>query len=910
MTADPPTVRQGDDIDPPTRLQGGVEHDPPTRQQDGVSTGVPADQQPVADQDFPPELAPQYEPLGHVGQGGEGVVWRVRRRSDDVVLALKVHSERHPLDEELIAFIQQTASIAAYAPRIEATGKVMRPHGPVTWVAMEFLENGSLADLIAAEGASGGLAPDAIRAVVENLAAAVHAWQQAHRNPLDLKPSNLLIRRRRPLELVVGDFGGIVRLTVSQQHGSFMATLAYAPPEGLAGWQREPWPWWSLGEITYELLTGERRATENFKLVYTRLYGDELSKITDERWKLLLRGLLTRQPVDRWKYAEVRAWLDGESPPVIDEAHHGGSGTVHARSPIEFAGEDHHSPETLAAAMLDDHAAASRWLTDEGQVLFEWLSTELDDKRFPRHNYLRRLDSDPKRVQRALTAFTTTFSPAERPTYRGVPVDEKGLLALADKGAEGNRLLEEILADDILQIAARYDCPHSCKGRCDVLKRAGEELQEIVDQAEQRLREITFHLARVRHGRHAVRTTGLVDDAVRVTFRPDYRARLLESVLAISDAEPRWWRGLILDARDGDARPVESRGALLAATRLLDEARIAGEEIRAEQAAEQRRIRIEEERARAAQEAEERRIRAEQQAEERRLRAVRQAEERHRREVLDRAQRERVAMRRQRDETLCFGCVILIITAVVPILLGHLVWRPLLMHVTEKQPDSRVMGRATWLIPDLAFGTLVLLGLLGVSFLPPPWRNRRGWVSVGVVLVGASLFAPFVANKMTDNLRASGAETYRNGPITTKALGRTCGLGFLRRQPGDGAYWRYALVGEKGSLSCSEMVGYLGWKQVWRLRPRDGTIRYIGLFKDTLTAVQHQQGGSDELVGVNRLTGKTRWRWRCPHRRNIVAVRYQGVGAETDEVAHASLFAECEDGSAHHLAFTGKPDRT
>lgn len=889
MTDDPPTVRQGDAIDPITTLQGGV--DPPTRQQGGVSTDLPTDQQDVADQDFPPELRPRYEPLEHLGQGSEGVVWRVRRREDDRVLALKVHSERHPLDGELIAFIQKTASIGAYAPRIEATGEVVRPRGPVTWVAMEYLENGTLADLIAAEG--GGLAPDATRAVVENLAQAVHAWQQADRNPLDLKPSNLLIRRRRPLKLVVGDFGGIVRLTVSQQHGSFMATSAYAPPEGMAGWQREPWPWWSLGEITYELLTGERRVTGDFEIKHDRLYGVELPKITDDRWKLLLRGLLTRQPVDRWTYAEVRAWLDGESPPVIDEDHRGGSAPAHARSPIEFAGEDHHTPETLAAAMLDDHPAATRWLTDEGQVLFEWLSTELDDKRFPRHNYLRRLNSDPKRVQRALTAFTTAFLPAERPRYRGIPVDEEGLLALADTGPEGIRLLEEILSDDILQIAARSGCRHAdCQGRCDVLKRASEELPEVVTRTEQRLNEISPHLARVRQGRHEVRPPGLVADALRLTLQPAHRVRLVESVLAIPDTEPPWWRDLIIDARDGDTRSVESRGALLAATMLLDEARIAGDEIRRER------------------EAEEERIRTEREAKEKRIRAERKAQERHRRQLLERARRERLAHRRKRDETFLFGCVILCLTAAVPILLGHFVWRPLLMHVTQKQPDSRVMGTATWLVPDLSFGVLVLLGLLGLTFLPSPWPGRRGWVSLGAVLVGVSLFAPFVANKITENFRVSGAKAYARGPITTKALGRTCGAGFLRREPGEGPYWRYALVGGKGSLSCSEVVGYLAWKRVWHLQPRGGTFRDIGLFKDTLTAVQeHERGVPDELIGVHRLTGRIRWSWRCPHHRNIVSVAYQGVGAEADQVAHASLVAGCEDGTAHHLAFTGKPAR-
>lgn len=910
---DPPTTQQGMGADPRTDQQGGVGGDPPSGwQSSGESIALPV------------ELLRHYEPLERLGNGMEGVVWRVRRREDDQVLALKVHSPQHPLDEALIAFIREHESIHEYAPRIEATGTATTPEGSVTWVAMEYLAHGSLTALLVGERTpEGGLPPERTLEIVEGLAEAIHAWQDAQRNPLDLKPDNLLIRQRAPLRLILGDLGGIVRLSISQQFGEFSSTLAYAPPEGMLGWQQPPWPWWSLGEIIYKMLTGNLRVTERFDILHDRTFGTaELPGITDDRWRLLLRGLLTREPAGRWMYQQVRAWLDGESPALSDDRHSGPAAQP-THSPIAFAGHDHHTAEDLAAALLDDLENAVPWLMREGQVLFEWLGNELKDKRFSRHTFLRQLSGDRLRAHRALTAFTATFLPEQRPRYRGLPIDAEGLLALADAGDSGIKILQEILGtdipgnavreSDILESAARSACPHpECEERCEVLVRAGRELPKIITETRQRLTELERRSAagRSRHG--PKETAALEPVAVRLTFAPRERARLLGPALAVSDDELAWWAELLANARNCDVSTVEGRVAVIVVTRLVGEARIEAEEIRLRRVAEERRLQEQAAERRRHEEAEQRRLEAERAEVELRRRQELEREERRRLQQLEDARRSRLRKRREADGDNTKAAFAAIITLLLPTLIGHLLWRQFLLDVAQKEPpDRRVMTALAWLVPDWAFGSIVIAGVLGIVLLRPPWPGRLVRVLVGALLIVTSLFAPSAANAITGEFRKKGMHDYTTGPISVAALGHTCGAGFSRRESGHGPFWRYGLVEVTNSSSvCSEMVGYRAWQRVWRLRASAAGFHDLGLYGGTLVAVQEHGGTTNGLVGVNRLTGKVRWRWKCPHGKNVSVVTYPWVGTKTDDPARvASISATCADGGVHALAFTGRPAR-
>ncbi len=173
---------------------------------------------------------------------------------------------------------------------------------------MEYCRAGSLRDLLRE---CAPLPADDWRACLLELTdaiGAVHAASLIHR---DLKPENVLLRSRNPLDLVLTDFSG-ASLTNATLHFTGMArTLAYSPPEALSGVLDAKADWWALGMILLEAALGRHPfAGLSDAVVLHRLTtrSIELDGIADARWRLLLRGLLLRDPKQRWDEAEIRRW--------------------------------------------------------------------------------------------------------------------------------------------------------------------------------------------------------------------------------------------------------------------------------------------------------------------------------------------------------------------------------------------------------------------------------------------------------------------------------------------------------------------------------------------------------------------------------------------------------------------------
>ena len=111
------------------------------------------------------------------------------------------------------------------------------------------------ADLIQREGPQ--LASSLVEQVVQELGVAlaeIHSKGIEHR---DLKPENILIAGRRPLNLVLIDFGIASVVEGSMHKTSANRTTYYAPPEAFSGiFRRGCWDYWSFGIIVLEMLTG------------------------------------------------------------------------------------------------------------------------------------------------------------------------------------------------------------------------------------------------------------------------------------------------------------------------------------------------------------------------------------------------------------------------------------------------------------------------------------------------------------------------------------------------------------------------------------------------------------------------------------------------------------------------------
>jgi serine/threonine protein kinase len=215
-------------------------------------------------------------------------------------------------------------------------------HGGSGRVAYEILEHfplGTLADLIAREGPR--LEAVRVREILQQLAAALD-YVHRHVEHRDLKPTNVLVRSERPLDLVLTDFGLAAKVRPGLQGSIYLGgTTKYEPPEARAQVRIEDgsgkvqqqillhatkWDYWSLGMLLVECLTGRHPFSDlsNASIVHRLVTSDldELADgVADPTWKRLCTGLLLRDPAERWGQAEVARWLvdPGELTMVMRE---------------------------------------------------------------------------------------------------------------------------------------------------------------------------------------------------------------------------------------------------------------------------------------------------------------------------------------------------------------------------------------------------------------------------------------------------------------------------------------------------------------------------------------------------------------------------------------------------------------
>jgi serine/threonine protein kinase len=225
----------------------------------------------------PRPALPDYEILGELGRGGMGVVYRARQLRLNRVVALKMlldgplaaaAADRFRAEAHVIAALQHPNIVQLYE---EGT------YQGRSFLAMEFVSGGSLAQLVAARPQPAVAAAQ----LVETVARAMHFAHERGIIHRDLKPANILLHRqseiqspdsaseKRDSECPLSDFVpkvadfGLAKLLDAglgqTQTGDVLGTPRYMAPEQADGSPREIGPAtdvYALGAILYELLTG------------------------------------------------------------------------------------------------------------------------------------------------------------------------------------------------------------------------------------------------------------------------------------------------------------------------------------------------------------------------------------------------------------------------------------------------------------------------------------------------------------------------------------------------------------------------------------------------------------------------------------------------------------------------------
>jgi tRNA A-37 threonylcarbamoyl transferase component Bud32 len=344
--------------------------------------------------------------------------------------------------------IQPRLDVQARVARVDAAHRVEVLQSGVSdgyaFELMEYCQYGSLRDYLRAHAPAQSPAQlgEFARALVRELASAivgVHAAGLLHR---DLKPENILVRETDPLDLVLADFGTSSMLDATQRFTSTARTLPYASPESLSGVIDGKADFWSLGMILLEVTLGKHPfagLSEAVILHHLTTRNIDLSAVTDAPLRKLLRGLLLRDPKQRWGKDEIARWLAND--PTLTEANEPGI-SAGFREPYHVGKETCYTNEQLAVAL------ARNWQVGVGDLLngllLAWFRDVQKDQNAIRILIELRFEKQLP-VDAQLLKFILHLAPGIPPVWRGESIELPAILGHADRALKGDEAAEEWL---------------------------------------------------------------------------------------------------------------------------------------------------------------------------------------------------------------------------------------------------------------------------------------------------------------------------------------------------------------------------------------------------------------------------------------------------------------------------------
>ncbi|WP_440120851.1 protein kinase domain-containing protein [Tenacibaculum sp. Ill] len=178
----------------------------------------------------------------------------------------------------------------------------------------EHIQGGSLNDL-------GYIKENRIETLVNEISRALRDFSEAGFRHRNLCPKNILIRDNETFDLVIIDYSSARLSDYDLDTDTPLQLTRYTAPEAIIGGVSPASDWWSLGMIVLEQTTKGtffQGINDKAFMIHLVTRGVQIPEGIDERILLLLKGLLCRDPLKRWRWEQVEKWLNKEyvTPPI------------------------------------------------------------------------------------------------------------------------------------------------------------------------------------------------------------------------------------------------------------------------------------------------------------------------------------------------------------------------------------------------------------------------------------------------------------------------------------------------------------------------------------------------------------------------------------------------------------------